>query len=125
MWDAVLWAYMINATLLITHEIDSAYWQEWDLFRLPGGIAGFLIIHVPLIFLILYGLVLVLERSFTGLVLSLVLSLGGIAAFAIHMTFIKLGRPEFKTAVSLCLLVAILVVSVGQAALVVHMFTSG
>ena len=29
--------YLINATLLICHEIDSAYWREWELFHIPGG----------------------------------------------------------------------------------------
>lgn len=26
------WLYLANATVLITHEIDSAYWHEWELF---------------------------------------------------------------------------------------------
>ena len=30
-------AYFVNSVLLIVHEIDSAYWEEWNLFRLPGG----------------------------------------------------------------------------------------
>jgi hypothetical protein len=55
---------LTNSVLLINHEIDSAYWKEWELFRLPGGIAGFLLIHFPLLFLILYGLILVPRHSF-------------------------------------------------------------
>jgi len=30
MWQGLLWLYLANAVLLITHEIDSAYWKEWD-----------------------------------------------------------------------------------------------
>ena len=30
--------YLVNASLLVTHEIDSAYWNEWELLHLPGGI---------------------------------------------------------------------------------------
>lgn len=26
------WLYLLNAAALITHEIDSAYWREWELF---------------------------------------------------------------------------------------------
>ena len=38
MEDILFWVYLANAVLLIVHEIGSAYWKEWDLFRLPGGI---------------------------------------------------------------------------------------
>lgn len=114
MWDAILWLYLINGVLLINHEIDSAYWKEWELFRLPGGHTGFLILHFPLLFLILYGLLLVFQHSFAGLVFSLILSFGGIFAFSIHMVFIKKGRNEFSTPVSLFVLTATLIVSVIQ-----------
>ena len=64
MADFLFQLYLTNSVLLINHEIDSAYWKEWELFRLPGGIAGFLLIHFPLLFLILYGLILVPRHSF-------------------------------------------------------------
>jgi len=51
----LFWLYLINAIRLINHEIDSAFWKAWELFKLPGGINGFLILHFPLLFLILYG----------------------------------------------------------------------
>jgi len=44
----LFWLYLINAILLINHEIDSAFWKEWELFKLPGGIGGFLILHFPI-----------------------------------------------------------------------------
>jgi hypothetical protein len=40
--------YLANAAFLIADEIDSAYWHEWDLFGLGGGIGGFVLLHVPL-----------------------------------------------------------------------------
>ena len=40
----LLWLYLLNAAVLITHEIDSAYWHEWDLFGIPGGIQFFLVL---------------------------------------------------------------------------------
>jgi len=112
---------MINAVLLINHEIDSAYWKEWDLFGLPGGITGFLIVHFPLLFLILYGLVLVYQRATAGLVLSLVLSLGGLFAFTIHTYFIKRGRDEFKAPISLFILIAALIVSLFQLVITLYL----
>jgi hypothetical protein len=119
--EVLVWVYMINAVLLINHEIDSAYWKEWDLFGLPGGITGFLIVHFPLLFLILYGLVLVYQRATAGLVLSLVLSLGGLFAFTIHTYFIKRGRDEFKAPISLFILIAALIVSLFQLVITLYL----
>jgi len=115
MFDILLWLYMVNAVLLINHEIDSAYWKEWELFKLPGGITGFLMIHFPLVFLVLYGLIMVFKQSVAGLIFSLILSFAGIFAFFIHMFFIKKGRSEFKVPISIFILVATLIVSIFQA----------
>ena len=117
MQDWLLWLYLINATLLVVHEIDSAYWQEWKLFRLPGGIGGFLSIHIPMVFVVLWGLVLVVRQSPGGVIFSLILAAVGLFAFGIHTVFIKLGHPEFKTGMSQALLWATLVVSLIQGAL--------
>jgi hypothetical protein len=119
-WDALLWLYLIDATLLIIHEIDSAYWKEWELFRLPGGITFFLVLHLPLVFLALYGLVTVAERSVAGLIFALVISAGGAAAFVIHSVFILLGRPQFRAPISLAILVSTLAVSVALAVVAVR-----
>ena len=121
MAEVLVWVYLINAVLLINHEIDSAYWKEWDLFGLPGGITGFLIVHFPLLFLILYGLVLVYQRATAGLILSLVLSLGGLFAFTIHTYFIKRGRDEFKAPISLVILIAALIVSLFQLVITLYL----
>lgn len=110
----LFWIYLTNSVLLINHEIDSAYWKEWKLFRLPGGISGFLILHFPLLFLVLYGMILVYEQTYTGMIFSLALGMAGIFAFIIHMFFIRKGCPEFKTPVSLFILVATLLVSIVQ-----------
>ena len=114
MYDLLFWLYLVNAVLLINHEIDSAYWKEWDLFGLKGGISGFLISHFPLIFIVLFGLVEVSNHTFTGMILSLLLSLAGIFAFSIHMMFLAKGRKEFRAPVSLFILISTLLVSVAQ-----------
>jgi hypothetical protein len=116
----LFWLYLTNAILLITHEIDSAFWKEWELFKLPGGIGGFLIMHFPLLFLILYGLVLVSQQSFLGLIISLILSAGGIFAFCIHTAFIRRGRHEFNTPISRFILTLMLGVSTIQAAVTIY-----
>lgn len=120
MSDLLFWLYLVNAILLINHEIDSAYWKEWELFRLPGGISGFLLLHFPLLFIILYGLMLVAGNRPAGLIFSLILSLGGIFAFTIHTYFLKKGRPEFDTPTSKIILFLTMLVSIIQ--LVVTLF---
>jgi len=119
MINILFWLYFVNSVLLINHEIDSAYWKEWDLFRMKGGVAGFLVLHFPMLFIVLYGLVLVSQQSFVGLFFSLLLSASGIFAFFIHTYFIKKGRKEFDTPVSMFILISTLVVSVVQFAFTV------
>jgi hypothetical protein len=121
MWEVLFWIYLVNAVLLINHEIDSAYWKEWELFRLPGGITGFLLVHLPMLFLVLYGLVLVFQQTFAGLIFSLVLSFGGVFAFSIHTYLIRKGRDEFKSPISLFILAATLVVSLAQAVTTIYL----
>jgi hypothetical protein len=120
MSDLLLWLYLTNAILLITHEIDSAYWKEWELFKLPGGITGFLLLHFPLLFIILYGLVLIVRHSVLGFIFSLILCFGGIFAFVIHTYFLKQGRREFNKPISKLILVLTLMVSITQ--LVITLF---
>ena len=114
MHNVLQWLYIINAVLLINHEIDSAYWKEWELFRLPGGITGFLLLHFPLLFIVLYGLVLIVQHSFRGYIFSLIIGFGGVFAFCIHMYFLKKGREEFDTPLSKLILILTLIVSIAQ-----------
>jgi hypothetical protein len=123
MADLLFWLYLSNSVLLINHEIDSAYWKEWELFNLPGGITGFLLIHFPLLVFVLYGLVLVFRQSFWGLIFSFTLCLGGIFAFSIHTYFLNKGRKEFDTPISKIMLAAVLIVSIVQLTVTVYLMT--
>jgi hypothetical protein len=115
MWDLLFWVYAVNATLIIIHEMDSAYQKEWELFRLPGGATLFLALHVPIVLLLLWGAVLVYMERPAGLVLSFVLAAGGIFACAIHTVFIKKGHPAFRAPISQVILWGGALVSVVQA----------
>lgn len=114
MTDLLLWLYLTNAVLLINHEIDSAYWKEWELFKIPGGVTGFLLLHFPLLFIILYGFVLIIRQSALGFIFSLILCLGGFFAFVIHTYFLKKGRKEFNKPISKIILTLVMIVSVIQ-----------
>ncbi len=103
--------YLCNATVLITHEIESAYWKEWNLFGMPGGIQLFLILNLLLVFAVLYGLQALIESRAGGIALSWLLVAGGWFAVTIHSYFIVSGHPEFRLPMSLLLLAATLVLS--------------
>jgi hypothetical protein len=120
--DVLLWIYMVNAVLLINHEIDSAYWKEWELFRIPGGITVFLLLHFPLLFFVLYGLVEVARGTHAGLVCSAILGAAGVFAFVVHTFFLVRGRDEFRTAMSLFILCTTLTVSIAQLVLTVRVW---
>ena len=107
--------YLLNAALLFTHEIDSAFWHEWDLFGIPGGIQVFLVLNFALLIVALYGFQQVVLATKTARAFSLLLAAAGVFAFGIHTFFIATGHPEFTLPVSLAILGAMLIVSLAQA----------
>ena len=114
LWTVLFWLYLVEASLLIAHEVDSAYWREWELFRLPGGAPLFVLVHVPLAMVVLVGLVLVREQRTPGLVMSGVVAAAGIGGCALHAAFLRHGRREFAVPASLAVLGAMLVCGLVQ-----------
>ena len=41
--------YVANLALLATHQADAAYWREWDVFGVPGGLPFFLLFTVGVV----------------------------------------------------------------------------
>ena len=121
MFEVLFWLYLANAVLLINHEIDSAYWREWELFKLPGGLTFFLVIHFVILFIVLFGLIKVFQESLAGLYFSLILALAGVFAFSIHMYFIKRGRDEFGLLISRLILTGLLLVSLVQMGVTIYL----
>ncbi len=109
--------YVVNATLLIVHEIDSAYWREWDLFGLPGGEAGFLAVHLPLVAVVVWGYGRLAAGARAGAALSVALAAAGVLAAALHAAFLLRGAPEFRAPASIGVLAATLLASLVQATL--------
>lgn len=117
--------YLVNATLLVTHEIDSAYWREWELLHLPGGIQGFLVCHLVLLPLVLFGLAEVARGRQSGLWFSLGLAGAGILACLIHGFYLLGGYPQFRLPMSLGVLGTSAVVSLIQGGMAVHLHAEG
>ncbi len=108
--------YSINFSLLLAHEIDSAFWREWELFHLPAGIQGFVVIHIFLILAFLYGFRQIILQTRTGLWFSLAMALAGSAGVIIHTIFLISGDKAFTLPVSLAVLTAMAVISILQLA---------
>jgi ABC-type transport system involved in cytochrome c biogenesis permease subunit len=100
--------------LLVTHEIDSAFWHEWNLFTLPGGIDLFLILNLVLLLLFLYGFEKVVKWEKGAALFSYLLAFSGIFAFVIHSYFILNDNPEFTSVISFGILLLTFVTSVAQ-----------
>ena len=114
MEDIIFWIYFLNAIFLISHEVESAYWKEWKLFKMKGDVTEFLLIHFPLWFILLYGLIAVYENTSLGYWISIAISFAGIFAFLVHMYFIKKGNKEFTLPISKYILSSTLVLSLAQ-----------
>jgi hypothetical protein len=108
---ALVWLYLLNIVFLTVHEMDSAYWHEWELLRLPGGIQFFLILHIPLLGAILLGFWRVVLWEGGAKLFSYTVAGIGIGAVALHTTLLLAGNPEFRQPTSLMVLAGVLVVS--------------
>ena len=113
--DAALWLYIANLSLLATHQVDGAHWEEWDTFRLPIGIEGFLVFNAVVLLPLLYGLGQVARRAVSAARWSYATAALGAFTFLVHAVILALGNDDFRSGPSIALLVAILGVSIAQA----------
>jgi hypothetical protein len=107
---------LANVTVLITHQIDAAYWHEWAMFGIPGGHQANLLLNLPIVALVLHAYSRVAAggadaRGWTILVASL-----GALTVGLHAVFFAAGHREFVQPVSIALLAATAVLSAAQVA---------
>jgi len=119
--DALTIVFMINATLLILHEVESAYWKEWEVLKLPGHITGFIIIHIPILLLMLYGLIEVEKQSPSGNIFCLIFGIGGLVPFLVHSLLAK-KEDRFNLIISKILIYSNAVSGILLLALIVPRF---
>jgi hypothetical protein len=105
--------YILTTTLLLAHQIDSAYWREWNLFGIPGGIQVFVLLNVLITLPFLAGLAAVARRARAGVGFALALALVGIATFSIHVWLALRGHSEFGLPASWVILCGTLLSSLG------------
>jgi hypothetical protein len=96
--------YLVNSALLFTHEVDSGYWQEWQLFDLPGGIQMFLVMNFVLVIIGLLGFKYVVLQRRAGVWFSLVQAASGVfAPLFIAFLFLRVIRNSSCRYQFLCL----------------------
>jgi len=107
----------LNLSLVMAHQADAAYWKEWEMFGLPGGIQLFILFNLAAFFLLLWLYSAVLSRKRTGLRSSfLIAGLSGVV-LPIHAAFAVTGFTEFHLPVSVVVIIGTLPVSIWQAIL--------
>lgn len=81
--------YILNGMLLLLHEIESAYEKEWEILKLPGKITGFIILHIPIILVIFYGLLEIDKQTKVGLIIGIITGIGGLIPFVVHKIAVR------------------------------------
>ena len=114
--NTMIFFYIFNATLLLLHEIESAYEKEWEILKLPGKITGFLIMHIPVIILLLWGLIELYKQSATGMIIGIVAGLGGLMPFIIHKILVKRDN-HFNRPISIIIMILNVITGIGTAVL--------
>ncbi len=102
-------AYLVTMTALIIHQIDAAFWHEWDMFLLPGGIQGFLLFNILIIPFVLFGHQQVILKTSKAALYAYICAGLGIITFAIHLGFYLFGFDEFMLPLSWVTLITCLV----------------
>ncbi|APA66688.1 MULTISPECIES: DUF6713 family protein [unclassified Janthinobacterium] len=104
-------SYFWTMLLLILHQVDAAYWREWEMFHVPGGIQGFLVFNLAAIALVLAGYRHVLLGTMQARRYAAVCAALGVGTFLIHAGFALAGLEQFHLPLS----IAILVLCLGSA----------
>lgn len=97
---------IVVLALFVTHQIDAAYWREWEMFGLPGGVQLFNALNLMLFAVLLTGLRSVVLRRPGGYYWALLIAFSGIATFFIHGGFMLAGYEQFRLPVSVLVIAA-------------------
>jgi len=112
---AVRRLYVADLALLATHQVDAAFWHEWDVFGVPGGLPFFLAFNLAAVALLATGLVRVASADRSAPAWAWFCAAVGFVTVGLHAVFLVLDRTAFWTLPSLAILAGILATSVGLA----------
>ncbi len=98
-------AYLVTMSLLIFHQIDAAYWKEWEMFHLPGGVQGYLIFNIIAIPVLLNGYKHLIRQSESAKIYSYICGTLAVVTFLIHAGFAMFGSRQFDLPLSILIIV--------------------
>lgn len=107
----------LNLSLVMAHQADAAYWKEWEMFGLPGGIQLFTIFNFAAFMLLLWLFIAVIARQRNGLRSSLLIAVLSGVILPIHAAFALAGFTQFHLPISIAVIVSTFAVSIWQAIL--------
>ncbi len=108
---------ILNLALVLTHQVDGAYWHEWEMFQLPGGIQLNNCINVVTFIVLLYLFVPVVQRKAAGMTCSLVIAAISALVLPIHTGFAIAGYQQFHLPFSIFIIVGTFLLSILQVVL--------
>lgn len=91
--------YILNVTMLILHEIESGYEKEWEILKLPVKLTGFLLLHIPVLFLFFYGFYSIIQYPETRATISILTGSVGLIPFLVHKVIVK-RKEHFNKPIS-------------------------
>lgn len=97
--------YAVTMLLLVVHQIDAAYWQEWAMFGVPGGVQGFLVFNALAVGVLILGYREVLLGGRRAALSVAVCGGLGIVTAMLHLGFALFGREEFHLPLSIVVIV--------------------
>ena len=97
-------SYFWTMLFLILHQIDAAYWHEWEMFHVPGGIQGFLVFNLAAVAVVLVGYRHVLLETRLAPRYAAVCAALGAGTFLIHAGFALAGLEQFHLPLSIAIL---------------------
>jgi hypothetical protein len=105
---------ILNLALVLTHQVDGAYWHEWEMFQLPGGIQLNNFINLLTFTALLYLFVPVVQRKASGIKCSLIIAVISALVLPTHVGFAIAGYQQFHLPFSIFIIVATFVLSILQ-----------
>ena len=108
---------ILNLALVLAHQVDAAFWREWEMFGLPGGIQLFNALNVVIFLVVLSCFVTVIQRRSNGFRCSLIIALLCASVLPIHAAFALSGFTQFHLPFSVFLIGATFATSIVQVAL--------
>jgi len=107
-------SYLLTLSLLIFHQIDAAYWKEWEMFYLPGGIQVFLVFNIVVIPILLVGYKNLVVRTTAARIYSYLCGGLGILTFLVHLVFLYLEAQQFHLPLSIIIIALCLAFGIWQ-----------